>query len=187
MKLNYTELHQSCNNLRALFCEDELWKAGKIQKIYSSAKLVVLNVRIPGKTINIAIGRGSEHSGIWEVSGQIPAPYRIQKDLFLEYLRSNIRGKRIVDIAIDKKDKAFKLVFHDKSKCLFFYKAGRLHFSHIVYDNGVAICFSPWRNGVSYEVEGGADFDVFDQIGRKQLETEKNIRNNSPEFKSNVA
>lgn len=169
MNLNFSELHSSCEYLRSLFILNESWRFGKIQKIFSSAKIIVLNIRVPGKTIYLGIGRGNDFCGTWALEKNIPSTHRIVKDRLLEYLRSNVSGKNVIDLSCDEKDRCIKITMHDKSELLFFWKGRRLHFSHTYYKDGIQYSFSPWENlSVGEAIESG--FDIFDKIDRKELE-----------------
>ncbi len=169
MNLNFSELHKSIVNIRSEFIVGDTWKFGKIQKIFSSGNVVVLNVRVPGKTVYLCIGRGNEYCGAWTLEAQIPSPYRIVRDSLLEYLRSNVIGLSIIDVKADPKDKSIYFELYDSSKILFFWKGRTLHFSHVVKENETYMCFSPWISLDKYEVSK-EHFDIFDQAGRKQLE-----------------
>ncbi|WP_034722332.1 hypothetical protein, partial [Bacteriovorax sp. DB6_IX] len=94
--------------------------------------MIVLNVRIPGKTIHLSIGRGNDYCGVWAADKTVPSSHRIVKDRILEYLRSNVSGKSIIDLRCDEKDRCVAITLHDKSEILFFWKGRRLHFSQVI-------------------------------------------------------
>jgi len=131
--------------------------------------MLVLNIRIPGKTIHFGIGRGNDYCGVWSLEKNVPSTHRIVKDRILEYLRSNISGKSVVDIQCDEKDRCMKLTLHDKSEILFFWKGRRLHFSHTFFKDNKLYTFSPWEslNVKESELSG---FEIFDIVGRKELD-----------------
>ncbi|EQC43430.1 NFACT RNA binding domain-containing protein [Bacteriovorax sp. Seq25_V] len=169
MNLNFSELHNSIVNIRSEFIVGDTWKFGKIQKIFSSGNVIVLNIRVPGKTLYLCIGRGNEYCGVWLLNEQIPSPYRIVRDSLLEYMRSNLVGLSVINIKADERDKSIMIELFDKSMILFFWKGRTLHFSHIIKENGKALCFSPWHSLDRYEINNDY-FSVFDPAGRKQLE-----------------
>lgn len=131
--------------------------------------MLVLNVRIPGKTIHLGIGRGNEYCGVWSMEKNVPSTHRIVKDRILEYLRSNIQGKNLVDLSCDEKDRCIKLTFHDHSEILLFWKGRRLHFSHTFFKDNKLHTFSPWKD-LSVSESDISGFDIFDAIGRKELD-----------------
>lgn len=139
--------------------------------------MLIMNVRIPGKTLYLGIGRGSEYCGIWDMPSPVPSTHRIQRDKFLEYLRSNVVGKNIIDVQSDHMDRSIKIIFHDQSEALFFWKGRRLHFTHLEKKNDSYIEFSPWETLKKSEVYYKDTFEVFDKIGRKQL-SEKDMGEN---------
>lgn len=181
MLLNYSELKYSVNHIREQFIVKDAWKFGKVQKIFSSGKVVVMSVRVPGKTINLAIGRGGEACGVWALDRQVPSAFRIVRDKFLEFLRSNIQGLLIDNVKIDSLDRIVELRFIDGSKLLMFWKGRSLYFSFgQKIESGFEV-FSPWIGQKKYILEN-LEFDIFDQIERREIER-KDIENiSSPDF-----
>lgn len=131
--------------------------------------MIVLNVRIPGKTIHLSIGRGNDYCGVWAADKTVPSSHRIVKDRILEYLRSNVSGKSITDLRCDEKDRCVAITLHDKSEILFFWKGRRLHFSHTFFKDNKKFTFSPWKS-LNIEETDLAGFELFDEIGRKELD-----------------
>ncbi len=169
MNQNYNELKQSIEYIKAHFLLDGQWRRGKVQKIYTSGKIICLAVRLPGKTIHLAFGRGDKYCGLYLLEAPIPSEYRVVKDQFLEYFRKHIRGNAIVDIAIDEMDRIAKVTFFDKSELFFFWKGGNLHFSHSFKDGARQFIFSPWESMEKKEVDV-ADYRIFDQIDRRDID-----------------
>lgn len=147
----------------------------KIQKIFSSGKLLLLQLRLRGRNLNISIGRGGDNCGLWDSIDAIPSEYRITRDQFLEFLRSNIRNSRLTSIDSDVLDKCVRFNFFDKSKLLLFWKGRQLFFTYIYMSDGRWMHFSPWLSQQKLEFELENEFDIFNDIGRKQLD-DKELR-----------
>lgn len=69
----------------------------QIQKIFSSPRYIDLEVRRPGRSEHVLLGRGGDYSGFWTSSDRAPSDLRI-KDKFVEFLRSRLRGRRLIDV-----------------------------------------------------------------------------------------
>lgn len=151
----------------------DVWKFGKIQKIFSSGAVLVLSVRLPGKTIYLGIGRGGDSCGIWNLSTNVPSVLRIVRDRFLEFFRSNINGNSIVNVSVDSKDRVVKIELFDGSLLLLFWKGHALYFSFGKKDGDVFKVFQPWKNS-KVEILKQFDVDIFDEIGRREMD-EKEI------------
>lgn len=175
MNLNFSELGQNVDKINKQIMENGESTCPKIQKIFSSGKLLLLQLRLRGRNLCITIGRGGEYCGIWDTIQTIPSEYRIQRDQFLEFLRSNIRNARLVKIEADTLDKCLSFQFLDKSRLLLFWKGRQLYFSYIYQSNNKWMHFSPWISQKKLEFNEESDFDLFDEIGRKQLDI-KNIK-----------
>lgn len=169
MNQNYSELKQTLDYIKAQFSPDGQWRYGKVQKIFSSGKILNLSVRLPGKTLNIALGRGDKYCGVYLLTETIPSEYRIVKDQYLEYFRKHIRGKAIVSIDLDDLDRICRFKFIDKSEIYFFWKGGNLHFTHYYVEKDKKYIFSPWVSLSRMESEE-VDFSLFDEVGRRQIE-----------------
>lgn len=75
---------------------------GKIQKIYSTPHFVSFEIRIPGKSFCLYLGRGNHFEGIWWSSSRPESKYRI-RDQYLEYLRSHLMNVFLKTIRVDSK------------------------------------------------------------------------------------
>ncbi|EPZ50515.1 PF05670 domain protein [Bacteriovorax sp. BAL6_X] len=170
MNLNFSELGRNVDKINAQLFENGMSTNPKIQKIFSSGKLVLLQLRLRGKNLCITLGRGGEHCGIWDSIASIPSEYRITRDQFLEFLRSNIRNARLSEIEVDTKDKCLNLKFSDKSNLLLFWKGRQLFFSYIYLNEGRRLHFSPWQSNKKQIFEFENFFDIFNELGRKQLD-----------------
>lgn len=170
MNLNFSELGRNVDKINAQLFENGVSTNPKIQKIFSSGKLVLLQLRLRGKNLCITLGRGGEHCGIWESITSIPSEYRITRDQFLEFLRSNIRNSRLSEIEVDTKDKCLNFKFYDKSNLLLFWKGRQLFFSYVYFNEGKKLHFSPWQSNKKQLFEFEDYFDIFNELGRKQLD-----------------
>lgn len=177
MNLNFSELGQNVDKINNQIIENGESTCPKIQKIFSSGKLLLLQLRLRGRNLCISIGRGGEYCGVWDSISSIPSEYRIQRDQFLEFLRSNIRNARLISIEMDEVDKCLSFNFLDKSRLLLFWKGRQLYFSYIYSSNKKWMHFSPWISQKKLEFNEENDFDIFDEIGRKQLD-KKEVKEN---------
>ena len=178
MNQNYNELKQKVEHIKAYFSPDGQWRYGKVQKIYSSGKVISLAVRLPGKTINLSFGRGDKYCGVYLLEKTIPSEYRVVKDQFLEYFRKHIRGNAISNIDVDSIDRICRLSFVDKSAIYFFWKGGNLHFTHIYKEGEAFIEFSPWKSMKKIRHEKVVEFEIFDDVGRREIE-KRDVRDKS--------
>ncbi len=177
MNLNFSELKRNVDKINDQLMDNGVSTNPKIQKIFSSAKLLLLQLRLRGRNLCITIGRGGEYCGIWDSIDSIPSEYRITRDQFLEFLRSNIRNTRIKEIVSDELDKCISLNFFDKSQLLFFWKGRQFYFTYVYYNEGTKMHFSPWLSQKKLEFHFDNHFDIFNEIGRKQLD-KKEIKEN---------
>lgn len=152
----YSQIQQQGQVLSGL-----LRSPGHVQKIHSTAWYLCLQVRLPGKTFYLYLGRGGGHEGLWTSSLPTPAPLRL-RDTWLEWCRKNLSSALLLSIDIDPHDRAFRLNFGRGGEISEFYVlyAGRTTF-FAFYDGNEKKWFVPW---------GGAPadgFDVFNEVGRK--------------------
>lgn len=107
-------------------------KLGQIQKIISTHQYICLQLRLPGKTHYIYIGRGSGHEGIWDEEVRPPAPLRT-RDRFLEYLRKHLSGHYLAGFQLDPCDRILTIPYGKeaaRSILFLFYKGRDLYMAH---------------------------------------------------------
>lgn len=119
------------------------------------------------------LGRGHGHEGLWNDEKQIISFLR-KRDRFLEYLRKFLSASILYNIEIDKKDRIFKIDyrrFGQKNTMLFFYCGRELYFANRFFNEKKHIreLFCSWK-GTSIDDFAGSDFELFDEIGRKDIE-----------------
>ena len=177
MRLNHTEMKYFIDKIKSFFIKDELWQAGKVQKIYSSGNMLCFNIRIPNQTIYLGIGRGGEYSGVFLLEKNVSSLFRIQKDNFLEYTRKHFKGRSIIGFSCDILDKCISIKFDQDSEIFLFWKGAGLYFTHFYLDKekGERIEFSPWKSLLKDNAKEKS-FPVFDTIGRRELE-EREMKN----------
>lgn len=146
---------------------------GQIQKIYSTAFFISLSVRIPGKTLCLYLGRGSNMEGVW--LSETPPPSSIRrKDTFLEYLRRHLTACTFLGVSLDQHDRIIQLDYQkygQKQSLLLFWKARKVYFAHYYKDSPESLpkFLMSWHaRPVTPSEEIGDLFSSFDEIGRRK-------------------
>ena len=142
-----------------------------IQKIYSTSFYLSLSLRIPGKTMNLYIGRGHGKEGIW-LDDKKPESFLRKRDKFLEYFRKHLSSAQFEKIEIDSKDRIFSinyLKWGHVNKLYVFYNARNLYFCHHFFDakSHQMKLFNSWTMKTILTDE--CSFDFFDEVGRVDL------------------
>ena len=146
---------------------------GQVQKIYGSPKHLNISVRIPGKTVEILLGRGASYEGIWLLTKKLPAQLRIQ-DKLLGYLRSHMVGALLQEVLYDPKDRAIAFRLSRMTSnfyLLYFWKGREAYFAHIYTKENQTIAYTSWSGHLEFDQEN--IFCVFDSVGRRQINTKK--------------
>ncbi len=146
-------------------------EGGQIQKIYSTAWYISLNIRTPGKSWSLYLGRGGGHEGVWLSESAPPSPLR-RKDNFLEYFRHHLSSCAFLSLELDPHDRIINLSYQkygNKQSLLLFWKARKLYFVHH-YQEKPETPFRlllSWRQKAVVPTEDLVDlFSCFDEIGR---------------------
>lgn len=155
--------------------------SSQIQKIYSSSCYISLQVRLPGKNHFLVLGRGHGHEGLWNSDKQIISFLR-KRDRFLEYLRKYLSASILCNIEIDEKDRIFKIDYRrygQKNTMMFFYCGRELYFANRYFNEKKLTreLFCSWK-GTLEDTFRGDDFEIFDEIGRKDIENKKSQTKN---------
>lgn len=139
---------------------------GQIQKIYSSSRYIDFQVRIPGKTIHLLMGRGKGFEGLWTTDLSVPS-YLRARDHFLEYLRKHLTSKRIFKIQLDEDDRIIQVILNkDGEESFFFFYRGRdLLFAHFA-EKEVFLSWSGKKINCDH-----CDFSLFDEVGRSVVDS----------------
>lgn len=144
---------------------------GQIQKLYSTAYLVSLSIRVPGKTWSLYLGRGAGVEGVWLAESPPPAALR-RKDHFLEYLRRHLSSCTFLGIELDSSDRILRLNYQkygERQSFFFFWKARKVYFLHHYKEAPE----TPWKLLLSWRNKAqvlSEDIDLlgcFDEIGRR--------------------
>ncbi len=151
-------------------------QSAQIQKIYSSSYYISLQIRIPGESKFLIIGRGHNYEGLWFSENQIPTEIR-KKDRLLEYLRKHIAGCPYIKTRMDKKDRAICIHFSKwRRECeLYFFYAGReLHFQTKIWNEKKEEYeyFKSWRGKVKID---DMSFSDFDEVGRRNISDKESV------------
>ena len=107
----------------------------------------MLQLRAPGKTLSIYIGRGNQYVGFFVAMKSPPAYLRIQ-DKFLDFIRSHLVGAKISKIVFDPNTQRFKMEFKTNTYENFFefgYSERQLFFLLKEGD----LYFSSWNNQIT--------------------------------------
>ena len=161
----YNDLLQQINNFGNLSDEDHF-----IQKIYSSARYICLQVRCPGVTKFVYFGRGNSYEGVWLGTKQIPSEIRA-KDRFLEYLRKYLPGKRLSSLSLDSDDRIISFnyeKFGQQCSLMIFYKGRETYFAHSFFTEKGPESLVSWN---PKKINRSLESTVFDQVGRKKLDS----------------
>ncbi|MCT4642549.1 MAG: hypothetical protein N4A33_09670 [Bacteriovoracaceae bacterium] len=150
--------------------ESDIVGTPQIQKIFSSAYYIAFQIRLPGQTKYIYVGRGKGAEDLFLKDENIPSEFR-KRDRLLEYLRKYVAGKSYLGFELDKKDRCFSLKYQSyakECKVLFFYKARALYFASKKWNvkNNTFEYFTSWKGKVDFS---GEDFEIFDEVGRVQI------------------
>lgn len=148
----------------------------QIQKIYSSSYYISIQVRLPGRNHFIVLGRGHGQEGLWNSDKQIESFLR-KRDRFLEYLRKFLSSSVLQSIEQDSKDRIIKLTYRrlgQRHVMMFFYCGRELYFANRFFNEKkhTRELFCSWKGTQDDDLEI-SDFDIFDEIGRKEVQ-EKN-------------
>lgn len=148
---------------------------GHVQKIYSTAWYLSFQVRVPGDTFSLVLGRGGGHEGLWVGEGAPPSELRV-RDTWLEWCRKNITGALLLGVDMDPGDRAIRLRLQKGGQRddLYIFWAGRTAF--FANRSGEGNWFFSWGNG-NQEADG---FEVFDEVGRKNFAVDSNQVEVSP-------
>lgn len=152
----HPQIRQQVEALRAL-----AGAPGQVQKIYSTSRLLCLQLRFPGRSVYLYVGRGGGHEGIWTGMEPPPASLRL-RDVWLEWCRKNLTGSLFQAVELDPGDRAVRLVFRQGGEAATWYVfwAGRT--SYFAFHRA-GVWFLSWRG----RQEGPDGFSVFDEVGRR--------------------
>ena len=148
-------------------------EGGQIQKIYSTAWVISIAIRTPGKTWSLNLGRGNGIEGVW-LHDAPPVSALRRKDNFLEYFRHHMSSCGFHSLELDKYDRIIALSyqkFGNKQTLLLFWKARKLYFVHYYQDAPEAPfkLLLSWRGRAQIVKEEVSDlFSCFDEVGRNK-------------------
>jgi len=118
-----------------------------VQKIFSSAEILSVSFRVPGKTLWFWLGRGAKYQGLNITEEAVVSDDRVQ-DKFLHYLRKNLVNFKISKVQALSQN-GFVLVgakSRFKSYFVFIWKNHELIFSHLWLNEEGLQGFMPWKD-----------------------------------------
>lgn len=129
-KLNYQQIKNQLHHL----IKDTSFPL-RVQKLYGTEHFICAESRMPGKSVYLYFGRGSHYEGLFYWEDRPHSELRC-KDQFLEYLRKNLRGQKILNIEIHPHDRLLRLELGGSLDALmgFFWKGPKLVFYHLYKD-----------------------------------------------------
>lgn len=136
-----------------------------VQKIYSTSRFLSFQMRAPGKTFYLHVGRGGGHEGLWE--GETPPPPNLRlRDTWLEWCRKNLSSTLWQSVEVDPCDRLVRLSFRRAGGRLDFYVfwAGRSSYFALHRHDGDE-WFLSWRAGRPEH----SGFRAFEEVGRKDV------------------
>lgn len=124
-----------------------------------------------GKTWYLYLGRGHGKEGVW-ISEKKPESFLRKRDRYLEYLRKHLESSQFKQLILDDQDRIISLEYFKWghiNKFFIFYNARNLYFCHHYFDPNSHLfkCFKSWT--MKGEFLDRCDFDIFDEIGRTNL------------------
>ncbi len=173
----YNTISQEIQSFRNIFTD-----YAQIQKIYSSSQFISIQIRLPGKSFFLYLGRGHGFEGFWLGEKQVESALR-KRDQFLEYLRRYLSASVLLGVDLDDKDRVLKISygrFGQTNKLFLFYKGRELYFANYYFDEKDKRfkTFLSWHKGVQEEKYD--DFNVFDSIGRKEIPDKTKVQKRIP-------
>lgn len=165
---SYRQLAENIQSFNQIIEE----KPAHIQKVFSTAYVVEISIRLPGETQYLVLGRGRQVEGLLFENQRIPASHRRQ-DKFLSYLRKVLVGSLLIQLEMDQRDRAFCLHYQRwgrRNKLYFFYNGKSLSFFNFFYSQKKSrfLLFEGWSN-TYYEDSTESSFARFDSIGRRDM------------------
>lgn len=141
-----------------------------IQKIYGTSRTVSCQLRVPGKTYHLVLGRGGGYEGV-ALYEKVPNSSIRQRGRLIEYMRKNVSSSQLKGVFLDEKDRILTLEYYkggDHSFSLFYNgrKTYMVHSYH--YIDGEKGHFTSWGGGKPW-----GDFkehlSVFNEVGRREI------------------
>lgn len=146
-KLNYIQIENQLHHLTK-----ETSFPLRVQKLYSTEHFICAECRVPGETKFLYIGRGSHFEGLFVWNERPHSDLRC-KDQFLEYLRKNLRGQKVISISQHPHDRLVRLELGGTLEPIMglFWKGPKLVFYHLYKDSNKWSVFYSSGKKESYE------------------------------------
>lgn len=146
-----------------------------IQKIFGTAQTISFQIRVPGKSHHLVLGKGNHFEGIGLSDHQPSSPIRT-RDRFLEYLRKNLSSSQLVGLSLDEKDRIVTIKYfksgHENYLSVF-YMARKTYMLHS-YFKEKPLHFASWKKTKQFPVSAkdflNEHYEIFNEVGRSQLD-----------------
>ena len=147
----------------------------QIQQVTSSAHILCIQCRVPGRTAYLYLGRGVVNQGFDFGTNKVPAFLRIQ-DKFLQYARKNWRGMQLNTIGCSTKDRVLSLegrMGPYKQTAYFFWRGRDLFFANLRFNDHSGELFTSWEGKRKIDpvlIEKLGPADIFGELGFGEVE-----------------
>lgn len=164
-------------------------KNSQIQKIYSSTRYISFFLYRAGSSLNLFLGRGQGHEGIWFSKNKIDKTIRV-RDYLLEYLRKHLVSTFLLDISLDQRDRVvvFSYLKYQKINYFMYFYSGRNVYFLNYFNNGEEFqLYLSWRKELGKNLETEESLlNYFNEVDRKDIEKKehKKIDKNIDDFLS---
>ena len=147
MIARHSQIRQQVQEMSSL-----LARPGHIQKIYSTARYLCLQVRVERKNVCLYLGSGGGFAVLW-LSSSIPSSFLRKRDRWLEWCRSHLSSALLLNVTMDPLDRSICLRLQKAGARQDFYVSWIGRDSYFAFNDGLTgSCFSTligWMRKVS--------------------------------------
>lgn len=157
MLSRHSQIRQQVNEIA-----QQLSRPGHIQKIFSTSRYLCFQVRLPGKSIVIYLGRGGGCEGIWSGT-EIPNSFLRKRDRWLEWCRKNFTSSLLLSVDCDAQDRIVRLEVQKGGERSFLYVAWIGRDCYFALEDATS---GSWFTSWNSQTQGAQGFEKFDEVGR---------------------
>ncbi len=174
---NYLTLQENVKDLDRIITNSSV----QVQKIFCTAFYLYLQLRAPGKTLHVYIGKGKGHEGIY-FSLNPPKPILRKTDILREYLRKHLSSCFLLSAEVDTCDRICSIKFQKMGQehlICFFWKGRDCFFLHEYFDEKKQekCLYCSWDGSHRKRMKTNfLIFSIFDELGRKEIERENKVK-----------